>query len=372
MRVVVTGAEGFLGWHARVRLHALRPDWTVVGVGRSNWASLTTHLEGADAVIHLAGINRATDAEVSQGNVALAEELVAATRTAGIDPVVAYANSTQAGNGTPYGLGKQAAADVMRAAYGERFTDVVLPNLFGEHGRPGYNSFVATFAHDAVAGKRPAQLADRPIRLLHAQAAAQVLLDAIESPGGRVEPAGVETTVAQVWNTFERYATTYLTTGDIPSFTGAGGDDLMDASFGRDLFNTLRAAAWPGSSPISLVPRADDRGRLVETVRCHGAGGQTFVSTTKPGVTRGEHFHLRKIERFAVVAGEAEIALRRTLTDEVVAFQVSGDEPVAIDMPTMWTHNITATGSGVVTTLFWTNELFDPDHPDTYWEKVRG
>ncbi len=362
MKVVVTGGDGFLGWHTRVRLHALRPEWTVVGVDRADWEALSSYVADADAVVHVAGINRASDAEVSEGNIALAAAVVDATRTAGVDPVVVYANSVQAGNGTPYGVGKAGAADRLRSAYGTRFTDVLFPNLFGEHGRPSYNSFVATFAHDAVAGKRPAQLADRPIRLLHAQAAAQVILDAIEAPAGVARPEGVETTVAEVWHALERYAATYLPTGDLP--------DLRD-DFGRDLFNTFRAAAWPASSPIRLVPREDERGRLVETVRCHGSGGQTFVSTTKPGVTRGEHFHLRKIERFAVVEGEAEVALRRTLTDEIVTFQVSGDEPVAIDMPTLWTHNITATGSGVVTTQFWTNELFDPEHPDTYWEKVR-
>lgn len=361
MRVVVTGADGFLGWHVRVRLHALRPDWQVVAVGRDDWPNLAGLVAGADAVLHLAGVNRGSAAEVLHGNVTLATDLVAATRSVPVTPLVVYADSVQAGNGTPYGTGKAAASDVLRQAYGPRYTDVLLPNLFGEHGRPGYNSFVATFAHDAAAGRVPASLADRPIRLLHAQAAAEVLIDAPAGAGGEVRPEGTETSVAQVWHTFQRYAATYLPSGDLP--------DLRD-DLGRDLFNTFRAAAWPGSSPIRLVPRSDDRGRLVETVRCHGAGGQTFVSTTHPGVTRGEHFHLRKIERFVVLAGEARIALRRTLTDEVLTFDVSGDDPVAIDMPTLWTHNITATGPGVVTTLFWTNELFDPADPDTYWERV--
>ncbi len=359
MRVVVTGAQGFLGWHTRVRLRALRPDWEVVAVDRAEWGDLASYVAGADAVLHLAGVNRDSDDELLCGNVALATDLVAAT--AGRDVVVAYADSVQAGNGTPYGTGKQRAAEVLRAAYG-RFTDVRLPNLFGEHGRPGYNSFVATFAHDAVAGRRPARLADRPIRLLHAQQAAQVLIDAVESPADQVSPAGTETTVADVWATLERQAATYLPSGDLPD---------LDDDLGLDLFNTLRAAAWPASAPIRLVPRADDRGRLVETVRCHGPGGQTFVSTTRPGVTRGEHFHLRKIERFVVLAGEAEISLRRAVTDETVTFRVSGDEPVAVDMPTLWTHNLTATGTEPVTTLFWTNELFDPERPDTYADPVR-
>ena len=127
---------------------------------------------------------------------------------------------------------------------------------------------------------------------------------------------------------------------------------------------------FPHGYPIRLEPRSDPRGRLVEGIRTRGVGGQAFVSTTNPGFSRGEHFHLRKIERFWVLDGRAEIALRRHLTDEVVTFQVSGDEPVAIDMPTMWTHNLTAADT-VVTTMFWTNELFDPRHPDTYPEPVR-
>lgn len=119
-----------------------------------------------------------------------------------------------------------------------------------------------------------------------------------------------------------------------------------------------------------MTTHADDRGRLVETVRCHGAGGQTFISTTRPRKTRGEHYHLRKLERFVVVAGRARISLRRLFHDQVTSFDVSGDEPAIVDMPTMWVHNITNTGDTDLTTMFWTDTLFDPEHPDTYWEPV--
>jgi UDP-2-acetamido-2,6-beta-L-arabino-hexul-4-ose reductase len=95
------------------------------------------------------------------------------------------------------------------------------------------------------------------------------------------------------------------------------------------------------------------------------------VSTTRPGITRGDHFHLRKVERFAAVAGHARISLRRVLGSEVVSFDVDGERPVAVDMPTMWVHNITNTGDCELTTLFWTDTLHDPAAPDTYWEKVQ-
>ena len=102
----------------------------------------------------------------------------------------------------------------------------------------------------------------------------------------------------------------------------------------------------------------------------HGSEGQTFVSTSKPGVVRGQHFHLRKFERFVVLEGEARISLRRLLSKEVYSFDVNGDSPAIVDMPTLWAHNITNIGASTLTTMFWTNALFDPAHPDTYPEEV--
>ena len=109
---------------------------------------------------------------------------------------------------------------------------------------------------------------------------------------------------------------------------------------------------------------------MVETVRSHGGQGQTFVSTTGLGITRGEHFHLGKVERFVVLGGQARISLRRVCDNEIVSFDVSGDRPAVVDMPTMWVHNITNIGDSELTTLFWTHSLFDPEAPDTYWEPV--
>ena len=361
MKVVVTGADGFLGWHVRARLKALT-DYQVVAMGRHNWAQLDDHVADADAVIHLAGVNRGSDDEVEQGNTSLARELVDAVHRTAARPRIVYANSIQSGNGTPYGNGKEAAASILREAAGSlggECVDVRLPNLFGEHGRPRYNSFVATFVHAVVAGETPT-VTDREVPLLHAQRAAQVLIDALDGPTSVVEPKGTPTTVRDVLETLQGFNRLYAE-GDVPALT---------SDFDVDLFNTLRAARFPEHYPIPLVPRSDDRGRLVEVVRAHAGQGQTFVSTTKPGITRGEHFHLRKVERFVVVSGTARISLRKVLTDEVVSFDVSGESPVIVDMPTMWAHNITNTGTSELTTLFWTNELFDPAAPDTFPEPV--
>ena len=362
MRILLTGAEGFLGWHLRCRIHATT-DHEVVPVGRADWHRLAELAADVDAVIHVAGVNRASDDELVQGNVALAQDLAdALAETSGV--AVVFANSIQVGNGTAYAAGKERAAEVLRGAaerLGGRFVDVLLPNLFGEHGRPGYNSFVATFVDRAVSGDRP-EIADRPIELLHAQGAAQALLDALDPASPDVvRPAAHPTTVQAVWDTLQRFHATYVPRADVPS---------MADDFERDLFNTYRAALFPEHYPLALEPRSDQRGRLVETVRTHGSGGQTFVSTTVPGVTRGIHYHLHKIERFVVLDGEAVIRLRRMFDHEVLEFPVSGERPVVIDMPTMWSHEITNVGDRVLTTLFWTDSLFDPEAPDTIHEPV--
>lgn len=362
MKVVVTGAGGFLGWHTLARLRALT-DHEVVGVARVNWQSLADEVRSAVAVVHIAGVNRADDSEqVRLGNADLAEDLAAALRQAGRPIRVVNANSIQSGNGTHYGTGKRQAAEILEAACadtGGDFVDVMLPNLFGEHGRPSYNSFVATFVRAAIDGNDPS-IEDRRVELLHAQRAAQALLDGLTGPAGRIEPRGTPTSVLDIWGLLREFHDLYAT-GDIPA---------LDSALRVDLFNTYRAALFPDHYPIPLAAHRDHRGRLVEAVRSHGGQGQTFVSTTRPGVTRGEHFHLGKIERFVVLSGDARISLRRVCTDEVVSFDVTGDAPVVVDMPTMWVHNLTNTGATAVTTLFWTHSLYDPDTPDTFWEPV--
>ncbi|MGW5360161.1 polysaccharide biosynthesis C-terminal domain-containing protein [Actinopolymorpha pittospori] len=358
MKVVVTGADGFLGWHLRARLHALTSH-EIVPIGRRNFETLERQVRDADAVLHVAGVNRGPDGEVEKGNVELAHAVANAVRKSRHAPRLAFANSIQCGNDSPYGRGKAEAQDILAVAatsVGSPFVDVVLPNLFGEHGRPDYNSFVATFAH-AVANDLVPEINDREVELLHVQQAAKSLIDAIEdTSAATLRPSGEPTSVAGIWQTLSEAHSLYRS-GDIPPLT---------TQFEVDLFNTLRAAMFPWAYPISLPLRSDHRGGLVECVRAHGGQGQSFVSTTVPGVTRGEHFHLGKVERFLVLRGRARISLRRLFHDELVSFDVSGDQPAVIDMPTMWVHNITNTGDTELVTFFWTHTIFDSAHPDTY------
>ncbi|MET9021030.1 NAD-dependent epimerase/dehydratase family protein [Actinopolymorpha sp. NPDC004070] len=363
MKVVVTGGHGFLGWHLRVRLRAFT-DHSVVAVGRAEWDRLDTELKDADALIHLAGVNRGTDHEVEHGNVRLAQMVGRAVRDSGQLSCVVFANSVHAEADTPYGRGKAQAGILLAdsaTTCGARFVDVVLPNLFGEHGRPNHNSFVATFARAVVDEQNPA-VQDQQVELLYVQQAAAALIDVLgpEHPE-MVRPRGEYTSVGEVWESLRDMHHLYRG-GEFPALT---------TQLEVDLFNTLRAAMFPRAYPMRPASHHDERGGLVECVRAHGGTGQTFVSTTRPGVTRGEHFHLEKVERFLVVRGRALISLRRLFHDEVISFAVSADAPAIVDMPTMWVHNIVNTGDDELVTLFWTHSLHDPLAPDTFAEQVR-
>lgn len=366
MKVAITGGFGFLGWHTACRLRAVH-GLSAVRLGRSAFASpsvLASALADVDAVIHVAGVNRATsDAEVEQGNVDLATTLATALTSLGRPVDVAYANSVQATLDNPYGRGKAGAASLLAAAVraaGGHFADLLLPNLFGEHGRPSYNSFVATFAHEVAAGRSPSVTGDREIPLLHVQDAAAELVSSLGRDRQQAV-AGEPRTISSVLDLLTQAHALYATRGEIPPLPGR---------FETNLFNTYRAAAFPGMWPLSPQVHADDRGALFETVRAHGGTGQAFVSTTRSGQLRGDHYHLHKVERFFVVAGEAEIRLRRLLHDDVVTFRLSGERPAYVDMPTLWVHNIRNVGSSELVTMFWADQLLDPDNPDQYPERV--
>lgn len=365
MRFAVTGADGFLGWHARCALKATGHEF--VAINRSvaqDSARLAAALTHVEVVLHLAGVNRADPDILREQNLSLARDLTAALDQAGSRPCVVYANSIQSGNGTPFGDGKQAAAEHLASwatTSGAVVADVHLPNLFGEHGRPHYNSVVATFCHELARGERPVVHSDRELPLLHVQDAVDTMLSLADNASNGVErPVGRPTTVSAVLELLAGYSDLYAT-GEIPDIS----DPLHLA-----LFNTYRSFTFPQHFPIYPPLRTDNRGYLFECVKGLGGPTQVFCSTTHAGVTRGEHFHLRKVERFTVLKGTAEIRLRRLYSNEIVRFPVFGDRPAIVDMPTMWAHSITNIGDTELMTLFWTNEILDPEYPDTYFEAV--
>jgi UDP-2-acetamido-2,6-beta-L-arabino-hexul-4-ose reductase len=360
VRIAVTGAGGFLGWH--LRCLAFSRGIACVPVDRAllgDAERLDVALDGVDAVIHCAGVNRGTDAEVTEGNAEAADRVAEAVRRLDRPVRVVYADSVRRDDDTVYGRAKRRAAATL-AGVGDAaaaFSDVVLPNLYGEHGRPHYNSFVATFCQEIAQGRRPTIVQDGEVALLHVQEAAAVLLEEAGASGRRfVEPKGEPRSVTETAALLQEFDAEYRD-GNLPELTGR---------WRTTLFNTYRSHLFPARYPVPLTQHVDGRGALVECVGVPDAGGQGFVSSTVPGAVRGEHVHLRKFERFVIVSGQAEIAVRRLFSDRTVRFRVDGADPVALDMPTMWAHRLTALGDRPVLGFFWSNERYTPHDADTF------
>lgn len=370
-RIVVTGAGGLIGWHAHARLHAancaaqfksVALPYDIVALAHADFqddATLHAALTGADAVLHFAGVNRAPDDEVEAANPAIARRLATACKHVGADPHIVYANSTHASSDTPYGRSKRIAGEVLDATV-SRYSDLVLPHIFGEGARPFYNNVTATLIAKLLAGETPEVNPNGQVQLLHAGAAAQAAIDAVAAGQTGViqptpRPMSVPALLAKL-QSFHDLAQTNIY------------PDLRDP-FDVALFNSYRAATYPNGWPRPLKLNTDARGTLFEAVK-GGGGGQCFLSTTQPGVTRGDHFHLDKVERFLVVQGEAVIRIRKVLSSEVWDYPVNGAAPAPVDMPTLHAHSIENVGDEPLLTLFWTHDLFDPQNPDTYADKV--
>jgi UDP-2-acetamido-2,6-beta-L-arabino-hexul-4-ose reductase len=365
MKILITGSDGMIGWHTRCFFHRSK-EATFIPCNREQFADdiyLANAVASCDAVIHLAGANRGEPGIVAQTNCHLANRLVQILKSTRAKPHVLFSNSTHVDSNTPYGESKRECGDRFRKWAGDcsaSFTDLVLPHIFGEHGKPFYNSVVSTFACQLVRGDKPAVLSDGDLCLLHAGDVAETFWEHLLSKtNAQVRPAGTPMKVTCLLDTLSRFWESY-SGGVIPSLT---------SKLETQLFNTIRSMLESEQRVINLKVNADERGYLFEAVR-ENTGGQVFYSTTKPGITRGNHFHTRKIERFLVVSGEAEIKLRRVLTDDVIVYQVSGNRPQAIDMPTLHTHSITNVGDSELRTLFWCNEHFNSSDPDTFFETV--
>ena len=374
-RVLVTGASGLLGFHARAALFADNcaadfrnetPKFKLIDSPRLSEETLdwwSESLKNADLVLHLAGINRAEPEVVERGNREIANLLVTGLTVSNSKAHVVYANSTHASTDSPYGRGKQAAHELVETWAGANstsYTNFILPHIFGEKARPHYNNVTSTLCHQVVADEIPVIHDGAAVELLHAGSVIDAMLLAYESAQvGLVRMAGRSISVSTLYELLLEFRAGYHS-NTYP--------DLSDDFIAR-LFNTYRAVEYPSAFPKRLDLHTDQRGMLFEAVK-GGGGGQTFLSWTEPGIERGNHFHRTKVERFLVVSGTAEIRIRPLFEERVDTYTVSGESPSCVDMPTLHTHSIVNIGDEPLLTLFWAHEVFDPESPDTYAHPV--
>jgi len=368
MKIGITGSNGFIGWHLRCYLKTLENIEEIRAADRVTFADsilLEAFVDGLDVIVHLAGINRAEDNELLNANVELAQRLVVALNAKNNVACIIYASSTYAETANnAYGKGKAAAGDVLRdwtRNSSGRLINMVIPHVFGEYGKPFYNSAMATFCHQIAKGEEISVNSDGQLELIHVQDLVEQFVQSYQDGlAGDIRVAGYNISVEDAANRLQSLYEEYIVQNRLPN---------LSDSFERSLFNTLRGAIADDARITSPVKHTDERGWLVETVKA-GSGGQCFVSTTKPDITRGNHFHRRKVERFFVLQGKGRIQLRKLFTDNVITYDLDGAIPSYVDIPTLHTHSITNIGDSELITLFWADEFYDPEYPDTYFENV--
>ncbi|MDA3929924.1 MAG: NAD-dependent epimerase/dehydratase family protein [Prolixibacteraceae bacterium] len=387
IKIGITGQSGFVGTHLYNTL-GLQPElFERIPFEDAYFLDenkLTGFVQSCDVVVHLAAMNRHNDPEVLyQTNIGLVKQLIDACETTNSKPHILFSSSTQEEKDNLYGKSKKEGRQLLEQ-WAERnhsqFTGFVIPNVFGPFGNPYYNSVVATFCHQLTHNEQPKIEVDGEIKLIYVGELVQHIISKIldhnvsqsKTQSNTVSntvklcetfyvPNTSQIKVSALLNKLTEFKQNYFEKGMIPN---------LDDSFNRNLWNTFLCYIDHATFfPFQLKLNTDERGSFVETVKLN-SGGQVSFSTTVPEITRGNHFHTRKAERFAVIKGKARIEIRRIGTNEVLSFELDGNYPSFVDMPVWYTHNITNIGNEELYTIFWISEHFEASDADTYFEKV--
>lgn len=371
LKIGITGQTGFVGTHLYNTIGLFPEEFERVDFQKhyfENETKLNDFVAQCDVIVHLAAMNRHNNPQVIYDtNLGLVQKLVQSLKITNSKSHVLFSSSTQEERDNLYGKSKKEGRELMInwAATSEgEFTGMIIPNVFGPFGHPNYNSVVATFCHKLAHNETPTIEIDDDLKMIYVGELVESILSEIRGKKGKPEVIikhTSESKVSQLLLLLESYKKQYQDNGIIPTIKNA---------FELNLFNTYRCYMdIKNHYPVKFIEHTDPRGSFVEIIRL-GIGGQVSFSTTVPGITRGNHYHTRKIERFAVIKGKALIQLRRIGTDEVLDFYLDGNEPAYVDMPIWYTHNIKNIGDEVLYTNFWINEFFDPNDPDTFFLDV--
>ena len=374
-KIGITGQSGFIGTHLYNTLKYQFSDFRNIPFKKTyfdNLLKLNDFVSKCDVIIHLAALNRHDNPKtIYDTNIQLVKLLIESMGATNSRPKIILASSIQERDSNFYGQSKKECSRLLSEwaiNNNASFTKLIIPNVFGAFSRPYHNSVVATFCHQLANDEEPEIFNDNSLNLIYIDYLIDFFIDCIKEGNKTDERVNYvevdckyQIKVSELLKIIKSFKVDYLSKGIFPDFS----NDLN-----LNLFNTflcyLNYNMW---FPFHLPQFKDERGAFVETVKLN-SGGQISFSTTMPGITRGNHFHTRKTERFAVIKGKAKIELRRVGTDKVMIFELDGDNPSFVDMPVWHTHNITNIGNDELYTLFYINEKFDSNNPDTYYEVV--
>jgi len=328
IKIGITGQAGFVGSHLYnylglqegIERISFQDEYFMDG------SKLQDFVSSCDVIVHLAAMNRHGDPQVIYDtNIRLVEQLIFACEATNSIPHILFSSSTQENRDNLYGKSKLEGRRMLEdwaKRNGALFTGLIIPNVFGPFGKPYYNSFISTFCHQLTHNEEPKIEVDGSVKLIYIGELVQVFYRLISEREKSISIYPVEYTmelkVSRILEILRKYKLEYYKKGIIPN---------LNNTFERDLFNTfVTYIDHKVFFPFPLAKHSDERGSFVELVKLN-SGGQVSFSTTRPGITRGNHFHTRKAERFAVIKGKARIKLRKIGTEEILSFDLDGEEP---------------------------------------------
>ena len=381
MHILITGANGFIGKNLVAQLNniktgkakhpVLSEDLNILTYDiDTDPALLEVYCQQADFVFHLAGVNRPKDTEeFMQGNFGFTSQLLDALKNAGNTCPIMLSSSTQALLENPYGESKKAGEDLL-FDYGKTSSANIyiyrFPNVFGKWCRPNYNSAIATFCHN-IAHDLPIQVND-PSVLMTLIYIDDVVHELVNCLAGNPTQIG-DFCQVHPEHTIKLGEIVDLIQGFKASRTSLQLPNLADA-FTKKLYSTYLSYLPKDKFSYPLTMHKDDRGSFTEFLKSPDRG-QVSINISKPGITKGQHWHHTKNEKFLVVSGEGVIRFRKIgAPSEIIEYFVSGSKLEVVDIPVGYTHNIENLGQTDMVTVMWVNEVFDPTHPDTYFEEV--
>ena len=370
-KIGITGQNGFIGWHLSNSVKYIHSNsFDIIPFEKSYFRDkikLASFLKKCNVIVHLAGANRReSEQEVYEENKNLNFVLEEAIKLVKFKGHLIFASSSQEKGKSLYGKSKKESRLSLEKcikSQGGIFTGLIIPNVFGPFSKPNYNSFIATFCSKIIKNEKPTIFDDDEIPLIYVDNLVNRIMNFIESKGvGKKEilPDKI-LSVSNILKLLESFKIFYLGNNKIP---------CLNSDFELQLFNTLSSYIdIEKRYPVFLNKNSDNRGFFSEIIRCE-SGGQFSYSTTLTGITRGNHFHTRKVERFTIIQGDAQIQLRKINSNKVFNLKLNGETPSYVDIPIWFTHNITNIGEEPLITLFWINEPYNEKDADTYFEKV--
>ncbi|WP_411169880.1 NAD-dependent epimerase/dehydratase family protein [Clostridium sp. MB05] len=368
MKILVTGSKGFIGKNLVSVLKQLGENEVIEIDKENSLEELNEALDKAEFIFHLAGINRPkNENEFFEGNSGLTKDIVNYLKSKNKNTPIVITSSIQAELDNAYGKSKKMAEEYLKQYSMDSSAKVTiyrLPNVFGKWCRPNYNSAVATFCHN-IAKDIEIWINDRSIELnlVYIDDVIRCLINETNDIENEFSFKEIDIiykkTLGYIVDSLRGFKE-IRKTGVLPNFS----DEFL-----KVLYSTYLSYLPEDEFSYLLDKKVDNRGWLAEIVKSKEFG-QIFVSKTKPGITRGNHYHHTKVEKFIVIQGKAEVKFRNINDNKIISYKVDGEDLEVIDIPVGYTHSITNIGEDEVITLFWANEIFNQEKPDTFWEEV--